>query len=319
MKPGWQPSPVLLLTLVGAAVAALPLLERNMWTPLGHGDFDQVWEGARALRQGLDPYAVVGRDSAFPSSYPLYYPLTAVLVAFPFSFLPFQVARLVFAMGGGAVLGYALGRYRPWAWPILLSAPFLYAVTDTQWSPYLTAARLLPPWGWIAAAKPNVGLAILAGARTRTAAVLLLTGGLALTLASLAIMPRWPLEWVATVETAHHFRPLILRTGGVIMLLALLRWRDPDARLLLALTLVPQNSLYYDALPAMLAARTRLQTTVLALCTVVGALAIPYWGSGSSDWAIATWETGTLVFWTALIPPLVLVLRRPAAEVGGNA
>jgi hypothetical protein len=310
---------VLVLTLLGAVVAAVPLLERNMWTPLGQRDFDQVWEAARALRQGLDPYAVVGRDPSFPFRWPLYYPLTAVLVAFPFSFLPFQVARLVFAMGGGALLGYALGRYRPWAWPILVSASFLYAVAESQWSPYLTAALLLPAWGWISAAKPNLGLAILAGGRTRRAALLLLLGGLALTLTSLAIMPRWPLEWLATVETAHHFRPLILRTGGVIVLLALLRWRDPDARLLLVLALVPQNGLYYDVLPALLVARTRLQTTVLALCTLVGGLAIPYWGSGSSDWAVATWETGTLVFWTALIPPLVLVLLRPAAEVGGNA
>ncbi len=92
-------------------------------------------------------------------------------------------------------------------------------------------------------------------------------------------------------------------------MLALLRWRDPDARLLLALALVPVTGFAYDALPACLAARTRLQSAILTVVTQIGALQAPHLPH-AHGYADLTWKNGTLVVWTCLLPALVLVLRR---------
>ena len=65
----------------------------------GHraSDLDQVWYAATALRHGLNPYDVIGPTATwFHWNWPLYYPMPAVLLALPLSFLPLAVARYVF-------------------------------------------------------------------------------------------------------------------------------------------------------------------------------------------------------------------------------
>jgi hypothetical protein len=94
------------------------------------------------------------------------------------------------------------------------------------------------------------------------------------------------------------------------MLLALCRWRDPDARLLLALAIVPVNGLFYDILPAILVARTRIQAMMLMLFTLVGWQALRLSNPGIETLAQQMWYNGTVVLWFGLIPPLVLVLLR---------
>jgi hypothetical protein len=303
-----------LMAATGAVLSAYVVLAYRFDQPLGGSDFDQLWQSARALLAGRDPYAAIGPSDPSRFQFPLYYPLTATLVAVPFAPLSFRLARLVFAAMAGGVLGYAFGQHRPWLWPTFFGVPFMLAARNVQLSPLLTAAILFPWLGWLAAAKPNLGLVMLAGSSSRQAVLILLSGSAALLLLSLALRPDWPWEWREALATGHHFRPLILRPGGVIMLMALLRWWDPDARLLLTLALVPQTGLFYDALPACLVARTRMQSAVIALCTqIVGVYATSL---RAPDFVDASWKTGTLVLWGALVPPLVVVLRRGVRRTG---
>jgi hypothetical protein len=295
---------------VGAFLAAFVMLQQRYGTPLGGTDFDQVWVAAKAVLRGADPYATISGGDETGFVFPLYYPLTAVFVGLPFSMLELPTARLAFVSATGALFGWAIGLHRPWLWPVFLGPPFLLIGRNAQWSALITAAMLLPGLGPFAAVgKPNLGVAMLAGARSASAAKILVLGGLALVALSLAIRPDWPWRWYETLERAEHFSPLMLRPGGFLMLLALLRWWDPDARLLLALAAVPQTGLFYDILPACLVARTRYQAAIITVATQVSSQGIWYLGPGH-NFVEVSWKTGILVLWGGLIPPLVIVLRR---------
>jgi len=303
----------LVAALLGAYVAAI-YLQVPIGTP--GPDIDQTWWMARQLLQGHDPYAADAAQRIFVTR--IFYPLTAAVASLPLALLPVEVARFVFVVGGAAIFGYAIGKHRPYLWPAFLGMPFLVCMRSAQWAAIMTAAMLLPALGWLAAVKPNLGVVMLAGARSKRATLLLVGGGLALAVASLVIDPRWPFKWREALAVSTHFRPLLLRPGGFLMLLALLRWRDPDARLLLALAVVPVTGLFYDALPACLVARSRMQAAGLAILTLLSRFAEPYVPPMES-FDEQAWVTGIFVLWTALVPALVLVLYRGFARpVGGD-
>jgi hypothetical protein len=308
----------LIYALIGAALAGFVAARNYLGLPLGTPgpDFDQAWFAARALLQGRDPYAVV--DAAHGFQFPLYYPLTTAIVAMPFTPFSLDVARFFFVAGSAGVFGYAIGCERAYLWPTFLGLPFLTAIRSTQWSPLLTAAMLIPALGWLAAAKPNLGFAMLAGARSWRVARILVIGGTVVLLVSLAVDPMWPWRWREALQHSTHFRPLILRPCGVLMLLALLRWRDPDARLLLALAIVPVTGLFYDVLPACVVARTRAQAAALALATLFARAVEPFLPP-MRDFAQEAWINGTFVLLCGLIPPLVLVLMRSERLVAWRA
>ena len=129
----------------------------------------------------------------------------------------------------------------------LLSASFLNAVILGQWSPFLTALAVLPVLGVAWAAKPSIGAAMFAAfpSRRGVMAALLLVG------LSLVIAPTWPWRWWSILFHGPQAIP-ILRPAGFLLLLALLRWQLPEARLLLALGCVPQTIGLYDTLPLFL-------------------------------------------------------------------
>jgi hypothetical protein len=65
-------------------------------------------------------------------------------------------------------------------------------------------------------------------------------------------------------SSPYHFSPL--RTPlGFLLLLALARWRRPEARLLVVLGVIPQSPFVYEALPLFLVPRTRFQTYALVI------------------------------------------------------
>ena len=241
----------LLAAALGTYVAAGTYLNAPLGTP--GPDFDQAWWMAREILQGHDPYAADATRRVFGS--PIFYPLTVAIVALPLAGLPVTWARLCFVAGTAALLGYAMGRHRPYLWPTLLGMPYLVALRSAQWSPLLTAAMLLPVLGWLGAAKPNLGVAMLAWMQTKRSILLLAGGGLVLVAVSLAVDPAWPWKWRTALAQSTHFAPLLFHPGGFLVLLALLRWRDRDARLLLALGVVPMTGLFYDVLPACLVCR----------------------------------------------------------------
>ena len=308
-----------LIALAAAAIANSIFLPHAHGSPIGgQNDFDQSWLAARLLLEGQDPYGVIRPGGPQGTDYPFYYPLTAAVVTLPLALVPLEAARWMFVTLAAGVLGYAIGRHRPWLWPMLLGLPFLTAVLSSQWSPWLTAAMLVPGLGFLAVAKPNVGLAVLARASSRRELLLLVGGGLAVVALSLAADYVWPLKWRDAVAGAPQFRPLIVRPGGLVLLLGLLRWRDPDARMLLALAVAPQTGLLYEALPVILVARTRLEAAALALMTHLIWFSGQYVPAPGTGFTAGTWVSGTLVLWGCLVPALVLVLlrRKPRAVTG---
>jgi hypothetical protein len=300
----------LLAAHLGLAVAVAAYLGHPVAT-LG-SDIDQAWWMARELFQGRDPYASDQALRLFLTR--VYYPLTTAIVASPLALLPIDAARVVFVCGSAGLLGYAIGKERPYLWPTFLSVPFLYSLRAAQWGPLLTSAMIFPSLGWLAAAKPNLGVVMLAVTRTKREALILIGGGIIVLAVSLAVQPTWPWAWRDVLATATHFKPLLLRPGGPLLLLGLLRWRDPDARLVLALGLVPLTGTPYDALPLCLVARSPWQAASLTLLSYGTAAAWLHF-TRETTWIENLWSQGSYLLWFGLFPALALVLirREPVA------
>ena len=298
MTPRLQWAFVLAVGLVSGAVCWLAY----RLPPASTSDFELIWVGARALLSGADPYAVV---PATGTHYPLYYPLTAIVVGIPFAGLPFDWARLLWAAVSGSAFAWAALRYGRGLPTALLSANFLNAVIQGQWSPLLVAAAVLPALSWLLAAKPSIGAALFAAFPSRRAVI----GGLALLAISLALSPTWPLRWLESARVSVHMSP-IASPGGFILLLALLRWRTPEARLLVGLACVPQIIGLYDTLPLFLIPKTRWQgyglaglSYVAAFGQVVAAPRLP--GMPLETMLAARWP---FIFFCLYLPALVMVL-----------
>jgi len=67
-------------------------------------------------------------------------------------------------------------------------------------------------------------------------------GSLVLVGASLAVYPAWLGEWSAALHAGRTYHAPFSRPGGWVLLLAALRWRRPEARLLLAIHCIPLRS-----------------------------------------------------------------------------
>ena len=273
-------------------------------------DFDQVWGAARALVAGDNPYEAVGPGRQYPWRWPLYYPLPAVILATPLAPLPVVAARAVFAGVSAALLAWAITRDGFARWPLFLSISFVTAIELTQWSPLLTAAMLMPSLGWLAVTKPNLGAVMAAHAESNRTLFILVGGSLALLVVSFAVQPGWVGDWLEKVRSAPHFKAPVVRPFGVVLLLALLRWRRPEARLLAALALVPQTPTFYDHVFVFAVARTFRESLALTVCTFVVFFVIGFnaplpsfdaWGD------LLARATVYLIY----LPALVMVLRRP--------
>jgi hypothetical protein len=294
--------------VIGAATTALALA-RAVTEPAWPTDFDQLWFGARALIQGVSPYQVIGPGRDFAWDWPLFYPLPAVLVALPLAPLPAPAARVVFATLSGAVLAFAATRDNLRRLPLFLSASFLIAVWRTQWSPLLTAGFFIPALGALFVTKPNIGLAVLGGSADRRSAMVAGVGMGLLLAVSLVVLPSWPQEWLLAVKNAPHVRAPLTRLGGPLLLLALLKWRRRDARVLLFLSALPHTPSLYDLLPLFVTARTRRQSAVLALLSHVLFFIVVARGPFVTFDLYAD-ALGELAVFCVYLPALALVLRR---------
>jgi SAM-dependent methyltransferase len=262
------------------------------------------WTAGRALLHGADPYAAV---APLGTGYPFFYPISAVVLAAPLAWLPWPVFHVVGMGISGFAFGLAAERYGRGLMAAVLSAAFAEAMVEGQWSPLLTAAAVIPTLGFVWGAKPSVGAALFAGFPSRRA----LIGAVALLALGTLLRPTWLPEWLAALGQSNHVAP-VLRPGGFLLLLAFIRWRRPEARLLGALALVPQTTVLYETLPLFLIPATPREGYALALASWVAAFvqdwAVPP-GSVSLTGSIAArWPIVAVLVW---LPALVLVLRRP--------
>jgi hypothetical protein len=279
-------------------------------------DWDYFWVAARALVHGQDPYAGVAAEvAAGRLDVPLYYPATAPLVLAPLGALPRRLAFSLWAGGGIGLLAFALARQGRWRLWGLLSAPVLVATFQGQWSTWLTAGAMLPWLSFVWAAKPSIGLALFAGWPSRRAAV----GAALVVLLSLIVVPGWIGEWLEVIRGTPHYLAPVQRPWGFLLLLAFLRWRRPEARMLGALALIPHTTNPYDMVPLLLIPQTRLELAAfmglgyVAQALIEAPLRVPPYDPPdlAVRWLAINWGTFLVLIY---LPCLLMVLRQRQDE-----
>jgi hypothetical protein len=212
------------------------------------------------------------------------------------------------AFGCGA-LAWALTRKTPNNPQLLVfsSCAFLTAVGNAQWSPLVTASALLPWMGALLACKPTVAAALMAAYPSWRA----LIGAAVFVVATVLIWPWWVPSWLATLSFGTHFLAPITVWGGPLVLLALIKWRRPEARLLAAFACIPHTPVLYETVPLFLVVRHWWEGAALALLTpVVWYLqdlhGFPY--RNYAEWTVARAEWQV---WLIYLPCVLMVLLRP--------
>lgn len=285
--------------VIGCGAAGLSLLQAGLPHP-SYSDFADLYRGAVLFRHGIDPYPAV---RAIHPDVALYYPLPALLLISPLTLLSETYAQAIFVgvgMGALAFAGYGS--------PLLIaciSASAIANVITGQWSSLITASALIPVLGFLWVCKPSAGLSIAAGYSSSLSLGLALLG----LLVSFAVWPGWVAVWMGALEHAVH-RPLILRPGGFVLLLALLRWRRPEARVLVVLALVPQTGALYDTVPLFLIPRTKWEAYGLVALSDIFAVTA-YLNTGHRSLVDALAQTWPWLFALLYLPALAMVLSRP--------
>ena len=286
-----------------------------------------LWRGAKLLAAGHDPWsaAVWGNAAAFSDSAtevawriplrdPLYYPMPAVLLWVPLAWFPFLTASTLFNAAGAFLFVMAVtrnGLIRAW---LCGSIPFMFAMRFGQWSPLICAAWVYPSLASMLVAKPNLGVSLFVARPGRLVTIICL---LTLVLPTL-VAPWWLSGWMHNIatemgRTTPHPIPVTMFGGaGSVVLVALLRWRRPEARLLIALACVPQLPYWADQLPLMLIPKERREVLSTLLVTLLGFCAWMVYAPGRGDF-VDTIRPFAVV--CTFGPALVIVLRRN--NVGG--
>jgi hypothetical protein len=295
--------------LVGAAASAA-CLGKERATPTHPADFGLSWFGAQSLLRGENPYARVGPGLEYDWPWPLVYPATAFVAVAPLALLPRLEATRVFVFVSFGLLTFGITRDGWFRLPMFGSIAVITAAAVGQWSPLLTASLELPWAGFFLGAKPTDGLAIAIGAKSRTR-IWALAGAAVLGLGSLALFPGWPLVWMRQLHYADvQMAPPLFRGGGFLILLALLRWRRPESRLLLALAVIPQVGSWYTAVPLFMIPRNSRETMALAALTSLAWLLQDRLITATSE-AELNAQVGSLIVAFAFLPCVWMVLQRP--------
>jgi len=287
---------------VAAAVISALLL------PLTHGaDFAQFHFHARKWLSGGNAYSggfpVMRATRVVPE--PFFYPFPTLLAITPFALLPLGVAVATFVGVSAALLAYAVISRCPERLPLFFGPGFFVALVLGQWSPLITAAIILPAIGFLCVLKPNLGLAATASNPTKIAII----GGGMLLMGTLLIQPNWPAEWLRNLHSMPPHPMPIQLPGGFLILLALLRWRRPEARLVAAMACVPQLMYFADQLPLWLVARTRRETMLLSALSAsawVASLVVNIQADRQPAFSSVPYVLGGVY-----LPTLIMVLRRP--------
>jgi hypothetical protein len=232
------------------------------------------------------------------------YPLTAALFALPFVRLQPEIAAGMFYGLSSALLAFGLTRHSYRGLLIFLAYPYWAGLLTVQWSPLIAASAFFPLLLPVTMAKPQIGLPVfLTRASRRGTMACLLVGAL-----SLAVMPRWPLLWMAQLKNYEHFVPLLIFPGP-LLLLALFRYRDRDAIFLLLTACMPQRW-FFDGFILWLIPKSRREI----LATVFFS-----WGAGIWRWYYVPHSFNEVGRWAVIflyLPMLAVVGLRsnPAAD-----
>jgi hypothetical protein len=155
--------------------------------------------------------------------------------------------------------------------------------------------------------KPQIALPlVLTGKISKT--------GVALTIlllaASLLLYPRWPFAWFAQTGNYRGLPPLLSLPLGPVLFLALFKYRDRRAWLLILLALMPQRVLY-DQLPLLLIATSGVEMGFLVFCSW---LTLPVLLT-SGGWTNAPMGWQFWIVLTLYVPALMVLLWPDALKL----
>lgn len=275
-------------------------------------DFDQLHRAGRVVLAGGDPYvAERAYNDRYGVAFGLLYPGPALVLGALVAWVELPVARAVVAALSAGLFAFFLTRDGWQRWPVVLSAAMRSSVSLVQLTPLLATAAITPWFGFALACKPNAGLAVWVGQRSRFALAVSAGVAVALVAVSFIVAPHWLTGWLAAVTGPHFLRPFVTRPFGFLLLLAALRWRRPEARWLLVMALTPTTANIYEALPLfVLGAWTFRETLVLAILSHLADLA-GYVIRADGSYAALVNAHSITVLALFYLPALVLILRRP--------
>lgn len=229
------------------------------------------------------------------------YPLIAGLFALPFLRLAPETAAAIFWGISSALLAFGLTRHNYTRLLIFLAYPYWAGMLAVQWSPIIAASSFFPLLLPLTMAKPQIGLPVFLTRLSWRGVVACAVVGLV----SLAVMPAWPMFWwKQAAGNYQHFFPLLVLPGPLLGL-ALLRYRDRDARLLFFSALMPQRW-FFDSFTLWLIPQSRREI----LWTVLFS-----WGAGIWRWYRIPHTFTEVGRWTVIflyLPMLAVVLLRRA-------
>jgi hypothetical protein len=283
---------IVISALIGVLAAFLCF---SVMTKFHQGSADFGWSVHLAQRflAGKNPYDTPKEQ----------YPFTAALFGMPFVRLRPEIAAAVFWGLSSFLLALGLARDGYHRLLVFLAYPYWVGLLTAQWSPIIMASAFFPLLLPVTLAKPQVGLPVLLTRMNRRG----LVASLAVGLISLALLPRWPWLWLGQTAYYQHFFAILVIPGPLV-LLALLRYRDRDAWLLVLTSLMPQRW-FFDSLILWLIPKSRraiLATVALSWCAGIWRA---YHPPSNFD------QVGRWIVLSTYLPMLAIVLFRSRGAV----
>jgi hypothetical protein len=226
------------------------------------------------------------------------YPLPAALFALPLAWMPASVAGGTFYGISSGLLAFGLSREGYRQLLVFFAYPYWAGLIVCQWTPLIMAAAFFPFLLPATMSKPQLGIPVFLTRISRWGFLACLLVGCL----SLALMPSWPLLWLAQLAQYHRFIPVLLLPGP-LLLFALLRYRDRDALLFLLAACMPQRW-FYDGFILWLIPKTRRELVWTVFFS---------WGAGIWRWyhhPTSFTEVGRVAVIFLYLPMLLLLLFR---------
>lgn len=284
----------LLSVLIGCASG---LFCFRILSHLHAGAYDFAWAlyPARELLAGRNPYSHLPPGA-------IGYPLTAVILVLPLTWLSDPVAAGVFFGISSGMLALGVTRQGYHRLFVFLAYPYWAGLLTAQWVPLIMAGACFRSLLPLTTTKPQIGLPVFL---TRLSKRGFIATGIFVGI-TFVVMPSWCKYWLAQAVRYEHFIPILIFPGP-LLLLALLRYRERGAQLLLLSAIMPQRW-FYDAFTLWLIPRSRKEILYTALFS---------WGAGIWRWYHVPHSFHEVGRWAVIflyLPMLFLVLFRSRAR-----
>jgi hypothetical protein len=282
---------------VSAAIGAVSGLFCWFWLERAHhgaGDFNWAIWAAQDLLAHRNPYL----------RHMQLYPLPAALFGLPFCWVRPTVAGGLFYGISSALLAFGLSGQGYHRLLIFLAYPYWAGLFEAQWSPLILSSAFIAALLPATLAKPQLGLPIIFTSMTRRG----LLACTVLLLLTFLVFPGWPWKWWSNTGLYARFIPFLIFPGPFLAL-ALLRYRDRDARMLMLTALMPQRW-FYDAFILWFIPKTRREIVWTVFFS---------WGAGIWRWYHFPHSYAEVGRWAVIflyLPMLgVTLLRAPLSHL----